>query len=92
MHVQNERRLSPGCGSQLRLGSSNPATSSQPSSPMIDSAQTCCACASSMLQVDVGRLRSMIIGKEGVNINRLRQNTSVDVHVGDLELTLKGVL
>ena len=51
-----------------------------------------CLCASSMLQVDDGRLRSMIIGKEGVNIKRLRQNTSVDVHVGDLELTLKGVL
>ncbi|CAL1138212.1 unnamed protein product [Cladocopium goreaui] len=37
---------------------------------------------SKQLQVDDGRLRSMIIGKEGVNINRLRQNTSVDVHVG----------
>ncbi|CAL1166861.1 unnamed protein product, partial [Cladocopium goreaui] len=37
---------------------------------------------SKQLQVDDGRLRSMIIGKEGVNIKRLRQNTSVDVHVG----------
>lgn len=34
-------------------------------------------------QVDDGRLRSLIIGKEGVNIKQLRQNTSVDVHIGD---------
>eukprot|EP00434_Breviolum_minutum_P026175 symbB.v1.2.023142.t1/scaffold2098.1/size89601/3 len=37
---------------------------------------------SKQLQVDDGRLRSLIIGKAGANIKQLRQNTSVHVHVG----------
>ena len=40
--------------------------------------------ASKQLQVDDGRLRALIIGREGVNVKQLVQNTSVAVHVGDL--------